>query len=719
MPKFKQLDEILRLMSRKECIRNVGIVAHIDHGKTTMTDSLLAKAGLLPSQMAGSARALDYLEEEQKRGITMKTANISLLHKMNGQGYVINLIDTPGHVDFTGKVTRALRATDSVVVVVDAVEEIMAQTETVVRQALEERVKPVLFINKADRLISELKLGADDIQERLERIILAFNNLVEVFGERDFKDKWKIDPRHGSVVFGSALHKWGFTLGIAKEKQVGFADVIATYAKKDGLTLQRMLPLHKAILDMIIGNGPSPIEAQKYRVPKIWRGSIDSEVGRGMLDCCDSGPTVMCITNAQIDPKNGLIATGRVFSGSVKGGDDVYLVGAAKECHISQVSIYMSSFRETVDKITAGNIAALAGLELARAGEALVDSFHRQQMIPFEDMKYVSEPVITVAVEPRNPMDLPRFDEAVGRLSIEDPNIAVTIDQKTGEYLVSGMGELHLETALKLLADYSNARIVASEPTADYRESISKRGQSVAAGSPDEQSELCVQVEPVEGKRLESIMKSERRDVWAIDRHRNMLVSSIETSQIADEARNMIIAGFHWACRTGPLCEQPLRNINVKLLKAQIHGSSTQHAKTQIARTMSRAIFGSFLTANPMLLEPVFKIEVSSPPQWFGTCANIITRRRGRILHTDNTGFLTKIIGRLPVAETLGLATEIRIATSGHAFWQTIFDHWEKVPNDAMINIIKHIRARRGLPPEIPKPSKFISDRLEKREKQD
>ena len=188
MPRFRQTPEILKLMGNKENIRNIGIIAHIDHGKTTITDSLLAEAGLLSPKIAGQARALDYLEEEQKRGITIKTANISLLHEVGRRPYVVNLVDTPGHVDFTGKVTRTLRAIDGAVVVVDAVEEVMVQTETVTRQALDERVKPVLFINKVDRLITELRLTSDEIQNKFIRIIRDFNNLIEIYGEPEFKD---------------------------------------------------------------------------------------------------------------------------------------------------------------------------------------------------------------------------------------------------------------------------------------------------------------------------------------------------------------------------------------------------------------------------------------------------------------------------------------------------------------------------------------------------
>lgn len=239
-------------MHRKERIRNIGIIAHIDHGKTTMTDSLLAEAGLLSPKIAGEARALDYLEEEQKRGITIKTANISLLHEISSHPYVINLVDTPGHVDFTGKVTRALRAIDGAIVVVDAVEEVMVQTETVTRQALEERVKPVLFINKLDRLIRELKLTPSEIQDKVLRIIRDFNSLIEIYGESEFRDKWKVDPQKETVAFGSALHRWGFTLKIAQEKGVKFSDIMEAYAKGEHQKLARLIPLHNAILDMVV-----------------------------------------------------------------------------------------------------------------------------------------------------------------------------------------------------------------------------------------------------------------------------------------------------------------------------------------------------------------------------------------------------------------------------------------------------------------------------------
>jgi len=735
VPKFRQTSDIIKLMTKKQDIRDIGIIAHIDHGKTTMTDSLLAEAGLLSPKIAGEARALDYLEEEQKRGITIKTANISLLHEIEGKPYVVNLIDTPGHVDFTGKVTRALRAIDGAVVVVDAVEEVMVQTETVTRQALEERVKPVLFINKVDRLIRELKLTSDQVQSKLLRIIRDFNNLIDLYGEPEQREKWKVDPAKGTVAFGSALHRWGFTVDLAQQKGIKFSDVVEAYKKERWQELQKTIPLHEAILNMVIKNLPNPIEAQKYRVPKIWKGEPESEIGQAMLNCDENGPTVICLTSAQMDPHAGLVATGRTFSGSIREGDRIYLVGAKKDYRVQQVSMYMGAFREVVDRIVAGNISAILGLDLARAGETLIDVAHKDSMIPFERIKYVSEPVITIAIEPKHPRELPRLVDLMQRLAIDDPNLVTTINKETGEYLLSGMGELHLEIAVKFLKEYGGGlEITTSRPIVVYRESIAGQGVVAMAKSPNKHNRFWIQVEPLEEKVIELIEKGEimeemgrkrigtvlrkeagwpaqeARNVWSLEEHKNIIVDLTKGIQFLREVREMVVAGFRWAAQNGPLSEEPMRGVKVKLLDVKLHEDPVHRGPAQVMPATRRAFLGSFLTADPILLEPVYKIGVSVPQQWVGEATSLITRKRGRIVASEQKGPITMIKGFIPVSETFGISAEMRSATSGHAFWQTQFDHWEKVPENIALTVIEEIRKRRGLSSEIPRPSKFIDE---------
>jgi len=733
MPRFRQTSDILKLMGTKECVRDIGIIAHIDHGKTTMTDSLLAEAGLLSPQVAGEARALDYLEEEQKRGITIKAANISLLHEIENRPYVINLIDTPGHVDFTGQVTRALRAIDGVVVVVDAVEEVMVQTETVTRQAMEERVRPVLFINKVDRLIRELKLSPEEVQTKLLRIIRDFNNLIDTYGEPEFRDRWKVDAARGTVAFGSALHRWGFTVAIAREKGFKFNDIAEAYQQERWEKLKEDLPLHRAILDMVVKHLPNPLEAQKYRIPKIWRGDLDSEVGQAMLKCDEKGPTVLCFNKAQMEPQTGLVATGRLFSGSLQEGDMVYLVGVKREYRVQQVSMYMGAFREVVDRIVAGNIAALSGLDQARPGETLVCLDHRDGMVPFERIKYVSEPVVTIAVEPKHPKELPRLLEIMQRLAVEDPTLVTTINRETGEYLLSGMGELHLEIAGKFIQDYG-LETVTSRPIVVYRESVASRGVNAMARSPNKHNRFWVQVEPLEERVMNMIEKGdvfeemgwkqmgailhreagwpadEAKNIWALEEHRNILIDATKGIQCLQEVKDTVIAGFRWACQNGPLCEEPMRGLKIKLTDAQLHETPAHRGPAQIMPTIRRAILGSFLTAKPVLLEPVYKIGVSVPAQWVGEVGSILTQKRGRIVSSAQKGNLAMITGYIPVAETFGMSAEMRSATSGHAFWQSQFDHWEKMPESLAAVIIQDIRKRRGLPLEIPPTNKFIDE---------
>jgi elongation factor 2 len=486
---------------------------------------------------------------------------------------------------------------------------------------------------------------------------------------------------------------------------------------------------------MVVKSLPNPIEAQKYRIPKIWKGDIDSEIGQAMMHCNDDGPTVMCITMAQMDPHAGLVATGRLFSGRINEGDQVYLIGARKAYRVQQVSMYMGAFREVVSGIGAGNIAALLGLDLARAGETLVSVDHKDIMIPFERIKYVSEPVVTIAVEPKHPRDLPRLVDAMHRLSIEDPNLVTTINKETGEYLLSGMGELHLEIAVKFLRDYGGGiEIVTSRPIVVYRESVMGQGVVAMAKSPNKHNRFWIQVEPLEPKVIEMIEKGEiaedmgrkqignvlykeagwpteeARNVWAIEEHRNIIVDLTKGIQYLREARDMIISGFRWACQNGPLCEEPIRGIKVKLVDVMLHEDPVHRGPAQIMPAVRRAILGSFLTANAILLEPVYKIGISVPAQWVGDCSSIITRKRGRILSSEQKGALTMITGYIPVAETFGLSAEMRSATSGHAFWQCTFDHWEKVPDSVAAEVIKKIRERKGLPPETPSPRKFIDE---------
>ncbi len=268
----KMVERVTALMRDPEKIRNIGIVAHIDHGKTTLSDNLLAGAGMISKELAGRQLFMDSDEEEQARGITIDSANVSMVHEYEGTEYLINLIDTPGHVDFGGDVTRAMRAVDGAVVVIDAVEGTMPQTETVLRQALKEHVRPVLFINKVDRLINELQVDTNEMQIRLGGLIDHVNKLIKGMNPDLYKAGWKVDAAAGTVGFGSALYNWAVSIPMMKKTGINFGQVF-DYCKANNMkSLAEKCPLHEAVNDMVIRYLPSPIQAQEGRVNAIWNG---------------------------------------------------------------------------------------------------------------------------------------------------------------------------------------------------------------------------------------------------------------------------------------------------------------------------------------------------------------------------------------------------------------------------------------------------------------
>jgi elongation factor 2 len=317
----KMVERVTTLMNDPEKIRNIGIVAHIDHGKTTLSDNLLAGAGMISKELAGRQLFMDSDEEEQARGITIDASNVSMVHTFDNEDYLINLIDTPGHVDFGGDVTRAMRAVDGAVVVVDAVEGTMPQTETVLRQALREHVRPVLFVNKVDRLINELQVDSQEMQVRLGKVIDHVNKLIKNMNPEKFKAGWKVDAAAGTVAFGSALYNWAISVPMMKKTGVSFSDVYDYCKAGDMKTLAEKCPLHEAVLDMVIHFLPNPLVAQQGRVKVIWHGDENSEIGKSMTHANANGDLAFMVTDISVDPHAGEVATGRLFSGSLTRGN--------------------------------------------------------------------------------------------------------------------------------------------------------------------------------------------------------------------------------------------------------------------------------------------------------------------------------------------------------------------------------------------------------------
>jgi len=735
--RYKQLEEIVKLMNETKRIRNTSIIAHVDHGKTTLSDSLLAAAGIISEQTAGQKLFLDSWELEQKRQMTVFASNISLTHNFRGEDYLINLIDTPGHIDFSGAVTRSLRAADGALVVVDAVEGPMTQTETVLMQALRERVKPLLFINKVDRLIKEIKLTPEEMQNKFAKIIVRVNTLIERYAPPEHKKDWQVRIEDGRVAFGSALHKWGFNFPYMKAKGVTFKDVIEAYTgepedigkKVDALS--KKVPLWEPILDMFCEHLPNPLDAQPYRQSQIWPGDLKSRVGEAMAKVDPNGPLLMCITTVEVDPHSGVVAIGRVFSGSVEKGKTVRLITGRQSGIIQQVYMSMAADRVIVDKIPAGNIAAVSGLPSIRVGETLAEEDVETQ--PFEALKYVSEPVVTVAVEPEDIKDLPLFDKVMHKLTLEDPNLHFTMNQESGEYLLSGMGELHLEvTAYRMQEAGLKARL--SKPIVIYRETISRnyQGSPVLGKSPNKHNKLWVTVEKLsdevidalkEGQISEMQKRDERQTMlrnlgWTTEDARNiiaiegtnLLVNRIKGKQYVEEIIDHVKSGFREAVHQSVLAKEPAYGLKVNLEDIVVHEDPVHRGPAQILPMTWRPIWGCFLLCNPQLLEPILSFECKVPNDFVSPVITIVQKRRGKLLDMINEEDMMIIKAEIPVAESFGLADELRSSTQGRAFWATQFSRWSPVPESLQMEIIRQIRTRRGMSPEPPRPNEFLDE---------
>ncbi len=727
MPRRKEISEILNLMEKTENIRNFGLVGHIDHGKTTLSDSLLSEAGFLSPDLAGEARALDFLEEEQRRGITMKSANISLYYNKSLEGhepFLINLVDTPGHLDFSGKVTRALRLVDGVVVVVDAVEEVITQSETVIKQALQEGVKPILFINKIDRLIRELKLSDEEIKKKYIRIIKSFNTLIERYAAPPFHKRWKVSPLAGNVAFGSALHKWGFTLNILDNSNLKFKDIRErykkeTYSKDTYADLPNYFPIHRAILEMVVDHLPNPKEAQTYRIEKIWDGDINTDLGKAMVNCDPNGPLIVCLSKVQVD-KHGLISTGRIFSGSCANKKEIFLLNENNYDRIQRIAIFMGQRREQVEKIPVGNIVAIEGLKKIKSGETIIDSNSIDGMVPFESVKYVTTPVVTVSIEPEFLRDLDKMKELIENVLIEDPNLRFEINEENGEFLLSGMGPLHLEVTADEIGK-RGVNISTSDPRAVFKESCRKSSSLVSVNSSNGKGSLKLRIERLDDQTVRFFRNIDYKTIKPLNKLKEILngktslnVEEIENFLMCDYDQNILIFNgendltdfhkniiyeiFEKIHLNGLLCSEKLAEIKITIEYLDIEKITQENVFNELSIMFYEAIKTGLTEAELVLLEPIYHTFIQLPPDYIKNTITLLSKYSAKINNIDQDNEYQAVIEILiPVRHSIKFAEEIRSTSSGRAFWQNEFFAFMEVPKHESQRLIQNIKFFKGI----------------------
>ena len=710
------------MMRNVDRIRNIGIVAHIHHGKTTLSDNLLAAAGMISNELAGKQLFLNFDEQEQARLLTINNADVTIVHEFENQNYLINLIDTPGHVDFGGDVTRAMRAVDGAIVVVCAVEGVMAQTETVLRQALREKVKPTLFINKVDRAIKELKLTPESLQKRFTNIISEVNELIRRMAPEEFIDEWSVDPRDGSVAFGSGYENWAISVPYMLKTGIKFPDIIDYVSTGRAREIAQKAKINDVIFDMVVRHLPSPHVAQRYRIPNIWKGDSGSAIGQAMVATATDGPTSFMVTDITMDPNAGEIATGRLFSGKLVKGMDLYVAGAKAKDRVQHVSLFMGPERLMVEEVTAGNIAAVIGLSDAFAGTTMSSI---PDMTPFEEIRHVSEPVVTVAIEPKHMGDLPKLIEVMRKVGKEDASLRVEINQETGEHLLSGMGELHLEiTQYRIVNDYK-VEIEASKPIVVYRETVRNPGGPFEGKSPNKHNRFYFEVEPLPAAVVHAIHEGEvpqgksfkdlktlvsKLDALGLPREEgrglvavegtNMLLDVTKGIQYLNETMDLIIDAFKEAMGRGPLANERVYGLKVRLVDAKLHEDSIHRGPAQTIPAARSGIYGAMVLGDRLLLEPMQKVTVNVPQEILAGATRELQRRRGEILDMTSVGDLQTIVAKVPVAEMFGFASDIRSATAGKVLWATESMGFEPIPVELQPKVVAEVRQRRGLKPE-------------------
>ena len=773
------IDQIREIMDNPNNIRNMSVIAHVDHGKSTLTDSLIARAGIIAQEKAGDTRYTDTREDEAARGITIKSTGVSLYYEYDFEDngtmgkFLINLIDSPGHVDFSSEVTAALRVTDGALVVVDYVEGVCVQTETVLRQSLQELIKPVLMINKCDRALFELKHNSETMYQNFLRVIENTNVIISTYMNEDAMGDLQVYPDSGTVAFGSALHGWGFTLTTfakmyaaklkmekkklikrlwgdnyfnPKEKKwsdepedetvkrafcanileplIKLANTVASGKKEvyqpllkklnielkgEELELQgkylmrkvmqKWITASEALLEMIILHLPSPRVSQKYRTVYLYQGPMDDECAKAMMACDPEGPVMMFVSKMVPTSDSGrFYAFGRIFSGKVRQGEKVRIMGpnykpgkqvdlAVKT--IQRVVLMMGRKAEDVVDVPCGNTCALVGVDEAILKQGTISTSAQAHII--RSMKYSVSPVVRVAVNAKNPADLPKLVSGLIKMSKADPLVQV-INTET-EHIICGSGELHLEICLKdLVEDYAKIEITKSDPVVPYKETVTAKS-----------SQIC--------------MAAKKLWVFGPDQSGpNFLIDQTKAVQYLNEIRDSMEGAFQNVTKEGVLAEENLRGVRFGIQDVELHNDAIHRGGGQIIPTARRVYYACEMTATPRYQEPIYLCNIATPQDVMSGVYQCFAQRRGVVFNEETVQGtpLLEVKAYLPVSESFGFTAHLRSLTSGQAFPQCAFDHWDLINNDPFdvksksYEITMAIRKRKGLKQELPVLADYI-----------
>ncbi len=766
MVRVKNVEEIQKMIKSHplELRRIFSITAHIDHGKSTACDYLMGRAGLLSHDYEGERRLTDYDEEEQERGITIFTSVALLNYEYEGKTYLLEINDTPGHISFTGEVSRALRGSDGAVVLVDALEGCMTQTITNIHLSVgEEWCRPILFINKVDRLIMELKLPPEKIIQRFQQIIQEVNTEIEQVAPPQVKKKWILNADEGQVVFGSAKDGWAFTIPQLKKKEMSaklvldkYADAIKSNSKEPIKWLKKNLPLDEALLEVIIKHLPSPDEAQKYRMAKLWSGDIkkglnieDPETVKddiekwtaaSLINIDKDGPLLGMITKIFIHPKTKRpTIIGRIWSGTLRQGDEIYLLNAKRTARVRRLGVMEIDSLLPVDQVPAGNLYAMELPDMQPAGETFVSIEHKDKIPGFEKILYVSDPVVSRSIKPEDPKDLGKLGDVVRKWVLADPTATFRKHEESGEYILSGIDPLQIEILVERIQD--EIPIKVGTPITVYHETLLGKGVEIQTKGSESLNRLKLSIEPLNEETMKLIRdgkieeyqdekeraaflrdagwdKKEARRIWAIE-GANILVNGSVGVQRLDRIKGYITATFREFCFAAALAKEPAMGLKAVVTDATVHEDPTHTRSAQIFVMTFSALNISFLTANPGLFEPILRIDLKTPADYMGPIMTILTQHRGKVVDTVQVGDNVEIQGEIPASEAVktegsvgGIADDIRSATQGKALFGYQFKKFQLLPKSLQEDKILSIRKRKKesgqeLSPEIPNPFTF------------